>query len=92
MNTKQFTRRLAHTLGTSERQAHETLRIVADLIGSAIVMEGELHLAGIGKFTVVERKARPGRNPKTGEPIEIPAHRGVKFTVAAVIKDALKNS
>lgn len=44
-------------------------------------------LPGLGKFTVVQRKARTGRNPQTGETIKIPAKKAVKFTVSKLLQD-----
>lgn len=44
---------------------------------------------GFGTFTVVERAARTARNPTTGEPIQVPAKRTVKFKPAKALKDAL---
>ena len=51
-------------------------------------------LPGIGKIALVKRKARTGRNPRTGEKIKIPARKAVKFRVAKAAKDAIlgKNS
>ncbi|HUR47249.1 MAG TPA: HU family DNA-binding protein [Candidatus Saccharimonadales bacterium] len=46
-------------------------------------------LPGIGKLVLVNRKARVGRNPATGETIQIPAKRVVKFRVAKAAKDAI---
>ena len=46
-------------------------------------------LPGIGKLVLVDRKARVGRNPATGEQIQIPAKRVVKFRVAKAAKDAI---
>ncbi len=46
-------------------------------------------LPGLGKLVLVQRKARLGRNPKTGETIKIPAKRVVKFRVSKVAKDAI---
>ncbi len=43
---------------------------------------------GLGKLVVVDRKARMGRNPQTGEPIHIPAKRVLKFRIAKAAKDA----
>ena len=48
---------------------------------------GEVPLKGLGKFKVQNRKARVGRNPLTGEPVDIPAKTVVKFTVAKSLKD-----
>jgi DNA-binding protein HU-beta len=49
-------------------------------------------LPGIGKLVLVNRKARNGRNPQTGEAIKIPAKRVVKFRVAKAAKDAILGS
>ena len=49
-------------------------------------------LPGIGKLVLVNRKARMGRNPKTGETIKIPAKKVVKFRVAKAAKDAILGS
>jgi DNA-binding protein HU-beta len=46
-------------------------------------------LPGIGKLVLVNRKARTGRNPATGETIQIPAKKVVKFRVAKAAKDAI---
>ena len=46
-------------------------------------------LPGVGKLVLVNRKARMGRNPQTGEPIKIPAKRVVKFRVAKAAKDSI---
>ncbi len=46
-------------------------------------------LPGLGKLKVVERKARMGRNPATGQSIKIPAKKVLKFTVAKAAKDAI---
>ncbi|MDR2579058.1 MAG: HU family DNA-binding protein [Chitinispirillales bacterium] len=46
-------------------------------------------IPGLGKLELVQRKARTGRNPATGEPIKIPAKKAVKFKVAKAAKDAI---
>jgi DNA-binding protein HU-beta len=46
-------------------------------------------IPGLGKLELVQRKARTGRNPATGEPIKIPAKKAVKFKVSKVAKDAI---
>jgi DNA-binding protein HU-beta len=46
-------------------------------------------VSGFGSFKVVERKARKGRNPRTGEEIRIPAGKAVKFTPGKLLKDSL---
>ena len=46
-------------------------------------------IPGIGKLVLVNRKARVGRNPATGEPIHIPAKTGVKFRIAKICKESV---
>ena len=62
-----------------------TEAVLLDQLGDS----GELILPGVGKFVVSERAARTGRNPRTGEPVQIEARRTVKFTPAKSLKDAL---
>ena len=49
------------------------------VIAAELRAKGEVSLKGIGKLTKVQRPARPGRNPRNGEPVFIPASYGVKF-------------
>ncbi len=46
-------------------------------------------IPGVGKLVVVKRKARMGRNPKTGEPVKIPARKALKFRIAKAAKDSV---
>ena len=55
-------------------------------------VEAGFTIPGIGKLVVVDRKARAGRNPATGESIQIPAKRSLKFRVAKAAKDAVTPS
>jgi len=66
---------------------------VLDALGLVVqqqLLKGdEVTLPGIGKFSVTERAARTGRNPQTGDEIQIAARRAPKFTAAKALKDAL---
>ena len=64
----------------------ETYAALLDLIAQE-TKKGAFTLPGLGKFTVVQRKARMGRNPATGEQMKIAAKKTVKFTVSKLIKD-----
>jgi len=67
-------------------------KIVDDVlchIGGALALGGEVNLREFGKFSVVHRKARIGRNPATGEAVQIAASRKVVFKAAKAIRDAL---
>jgi len=70
-----------------KKQAAEILDYIAELAYKNA--KDTFTLPGIGKLVLNNRAARVGRNPKTGEPINIPAKRVVKFRVAKAAKDAI---
>jgi DNA-binding protein HU-beta len=78
---------VADKVGVSKKQAAETLEVLAELAYKNA--KNTFTLPGIGKLVLVNRKARTGRNPATGETIQIPAKRVVKFRVAKAAKDAI---
>ena len=56
---------------------------------AGLKMDGEVKLAGFGKFTVAEREARQGRNPQTGEAMTIAASKTPKFKAGKALKDSI---
>jgi len=78
---------LAEKVGISKKQAVQFLDDLADLDYKNA--KNTFTLPGLGKLVLVNRKARLGRNPATGEQIQIPAKRVVKFRVAKAAKDAI---
>ena len=81
---------IAQETGGDRQQAKSYLEGFTRIIEREMKNEGEVPLAGLGKFKVVKRQARTGRNPMTGESIQIPAKTVVKFTVAKALKDSIK--
>lgn len=85
--------RLAGDVATKHIHEKTTISHVLDALGAeaAVVLTNghKLPLPGIGKLEMVERAARIGRNPATGEPVEIPAHKGVRFLVSKMLKAAV---
>ncbi len=81
---------IAQETGSDRQQAKAFLEGFTRIIEREMKNEGEVPLAGLGKFKVVKRQARTGRNPMTGESIQIPAKTVVKFTVAKALKDSIK--
>lgn len=71
----------------SRKQGVQVLEVIADLAYKNA--KNTFTLPGIGKLVLVNRKARMGRNPKTGEAIKIPAKKVVKFRVAKAAKEAI---
>ncbi|NYT80918.1 HU family DNA-binding protein [Alcaligenaceae bacterium] len=89
LTKKELITAIADQAGLSKNGAETMLAVAGAVLLEQLHECGELTLPGIGKFTVVERAARTGRNPRTGEPVEISAKRSVKFAAAKPLKDAL---
>lgn len=85
----QFTKKLAEKLNIPNKQAGEFLEaFIEETI--AVMKSGEkLNLTGFGIFKVADRKAREGRNPKTGETIHIKASKKPRFTPGKALKEAV---
>jgi DNA-binding protein HU-beta len=60
-----------------------------DIITGALKRGDEVKLIGFGSFTVVKRAAREGRNPRTGEPVQIKASKAPKFSAGKGLKEAV---
>ncbi len=80
---------IAKQTGLTKADAERALNAFFDLSKSAIKKERKLPLAGFGTFVVVERKARTGRNPQTGAPIQIKASKVVRFRPGKELKGSL---
>jgi DNA-binding protein HU-beta len=78
---------IAETIGLSKKQTAEVMETLVQLAYKNA--KNSFTLPGLGKLVLVDRKARIGRNPATGEQIQIPAKRVVKFRVAKAAKDAI---
>ncbi len=70
-------------------QVKEIFEELSNLAVDEVKSNGEFVLPGFGKLVLSERKAREGRNPQTGETIQIPAKRAVKFRIGKGIKDSI---
>jgi DNA-binding protein HU-beta len=91
MTQTQLVRSLAESCEVSNKVARAMLDKLAATAISEVKMKGRgvFVLPGIGRLVLVERKARMGRNPATGEAIKIAAKKVVKFRVAKSAKDAI---
>ena len=89
MNQSELILKTAQISGVSRKDVEHVLKTAGDVIGAALVEDGEAVLPGLGKMVATQKAARTGKNPKTGEPVEIPARKAVKFRVAKALKDAV---
>ncbi len=80
---------LAAKAAVPRPRAEELVNFFLDDITEALKRGEKVNISGFGTFTVSTRKARTGRNPKTGEPIEIPPSKSAKFKAGKVLKDSL---
>ena len=89
MTQTQLVKALADCCGVSGKQVKELLASLAEVAVKEVKKNGVFVVPGLGRLVRVDRKARTGRNPATGEPIKIPAKKVVRFRVAKVAKDAI---
>jgi DNA-binding protein HU-beta len=89
MTQSQLIKKLAETVGVPTKVSKAFTTAYADLAIAETKKNGVTVLPGIGRLVRVDRKARMGRNPATGEAIKIPAKKVVKFRVAKAVKDAI---
>lgn len=75
--------------GVSEKTVGNVIDALFESLSAALCKEGRIGYPGFGTFAVKECAARSGRNPRTGEPLEIPAHKSISFKVAPKLKDAV---
>ncbi len=75
----------------SKAEAERKLDALLGTFEEVLVKGEEVNFVGWGKFEVKETPARPGRNPKTGEDIEIPAKKVVKFKAGKTLADKVNN-
>ncbi len=89
MTQSQVVRHLAEATETSNKVAKHFLESLSELAIQQARKSGVFVLPGLGRLKKVQRKARIGRNPATGETIKIPAKTTAKFYLAKAVKDQI---
>ena len=89
LTQSQFIKTLAATCDVPAKTAKALVTAYGELAVKETKKSGVCVLPGVGRLVRVDRKARMGRNPATGEAIKIPAKKVVKFRVAKAVKDAI---
>jgi len=80
---------MAKSTGLTKRDAESALDAILTAAKNCVHRNGKLPLAGFGTFVVVNRKARTGRNPQTGAPIQVKASKVVRFRPGKELKESL---
>ncbi len=91
MNKAELCEKVQQALGddTSKADAEKAVKAVLDAIADGVRKDEAVQLIGFGTFKVSHRAARMGRNPKTGEAMQINASKSVKFSPSAAFKKSL---
>lgn len=92
MNKESLIEQISDTADLNKAQATRALDAVIDNITKALSDSDSVVIPGFGTFSVKDRAARMGRNPKTGEEIEIPESRVPHFKAGTKLKEAVKNT
>ena len=89
MSKAEFVPKLAAAGKITKKQADEVFSAFVGMISTSLQNGERVALPGLGVFTVVNRKAKTGRNPRTGAQIKIPARKAVKFSASSVLTTGL---
>jgi len=90
MTKSDFVEKVASTSGLSKKDAGNAVEAVLTSIEDALRSGDEVSFTGFGKFHVASRGAREGRNPRTGETMQIAASKVPRFTAGSGLKKAVK--
>ena len=87
MTKADLIRKISEKTDLNKANSERALNACMEGIEESLVNEGKLTLTGFGTFSVKDRKERKGRNPQTGEEINIPASKAVKFRPGKTLRD-----
>ena len=89
MNKNDLVAAVSAGTGLSKSDSANAVDSMLDSIAGALKSGGEVRLVGFGTFSVAQRRASEGRNPRTGEKIQIPASKQPKFKAGKALKEAV---
>ncbi|MBQ4059382.1 MAG: HU family DNA-binding protein [Lachnospiraceae bacterium] len=89
MNKTELVAAMAEKTELSKKDAEKALKAFTDVVAEELTKGEKIQLVGFGTFEVVERPAREGRNPKTGESMKIAASKAPKFKAGKALKDVV---
>ena len=90
MNKGELIAGMAEESGVSKADAEKVLNAFLSQVEKALCAGDKVQLTGFGSFEVKERAARRGKNPATGETVEIPAGKAPSFKAGKALKDTIK--
>lgn len=90
MTKSELVARVAEEAGISKKAAAGAVDSVVAAIHEVLKKGDKIRITDLGSFSVVNRRARKGVNPRTGEALKIPATRAPKFTAAKALKESVQ--
>ncbi|HOB27668.1 MAG TPA: HU family DNA-binding protein [Bacteroidales bacterium] len=90
MNKEELISAMAKESGLTKAEARKALDAFMSSVKKTVAKNDKVTLVGFGSFEVVQRKAREGRDPRTGKPIKIPAKKVVKFKAGSTLSSAVQ--
>ena len=87
MNKRELVAAMAEKSSQSKKNCENALDAFIAIIGNALKSGDKVHLVGFGTFEVKERAARRGRNPRTKEPVDIPASKQPMFRPGKILRN-----
>ena len=91
MNKTELVAAVAAKTGQTKKSAEESIAATLHVITGELAKGGTVQLIGFGTFAVKNRAARTTRNPRTGEPIQLPALKAPAFKAGKALKDAVRD-
>jgi DNA-binding protein HU-beta len=89
MNKQDLTKLLANKFELPQTKASDIISHILEAMTKALAKNDTIQFIGFGSFSISKRKARTGRNPKTGEAIKIPACKTVRFSAGQTLKASI---
>lgn len=87
MNKADLIKKMANEAEVTQNQANKAFNALIESVSHGLSKGDRITIVGFGTFSVSKRKARTGRNPKTGKPLQIPARKVPKFTPGKSLKE-----
>ncbi|MFY9247804.1 MAG: integration host factor subunit alpha, partial [Burkholderiaceae bacterium] len=81
---------LYDNIGLNKREAKDMVDALFDIVTERLVSGDDVKITGFGNFQIRSKSSRPGRNPRTGEPVAIEARRVVTFHASPKLKDQVQ--
>ncbi len=90
MNKAELAEQVSNKTGLTKRASREAIAVIISVITDCLWRQEKVTLVGFGSFKVMQREARRGRNPRTGQTIEIPAKKVPKFRPGKGLREAVR--